>query len=244
MGYYKVKFDWSLLDRVRIIEYLQLIELEVVKTPLTIAQFHNKITGHIKKQLPVRVRKVFNSKVKNNCLHIGGLYNSEFDREKKKCIEIIFEYQNQSSELVLSHQKFQRICYAIADTILHEIIHMRQYRRRKFKVIPDYDSNASKTKLRIEQSYLGNSDEIDAYGFNIACELTDKFGRNRRRIVSYLNENQSNKRRKHNCWIMYLRAFEHNHNHPIIQRVKKKAVRYLTAASYGKPYRNKDWISR
>jgi hypothetical protein len=32
------------------------------ETPLTITQFHKKITGHIKKQLPVRVRKVFNSK--------------------------------------------------------------------------------------------------------------------------------------------------------------------------------------
>ena len=244
MTYYRVKFDWSLLDRVRIIEYIRLIEPEIVKTPLTITQFHNKITSHIKKQLPVRFRKVFNSKVNNNCLHIGGLYNSEFDREKKKCIEIIFEYQNKSAKITLSHQRFRRICYSIADTILHEIIHMRQYRRRKFKVIPDYDSNASKTKLRIEQSYLGNSDEIDAYGFNIACELTDKFDGNRRKIVKYLNENQSDKRRRHNSWIMYLRAFEHNHNHPIIQRVKKKAVRYLTAASYGKPYRNKDWINR
>jgi hypothetical protein len=244
MTYYKVKFDWSLLDRYRIIEYLKLIHPEIVKKDLTVTQFHNKITNHIKKQLPIRVRKLFNSKVKNNSLHIGGLYNSEFDREKKKCIEIIFEYQTKSSILNISHQRFQKICRAIADTILHEIIHMRQYRRRKFKVIPDYDSNAAKTKLRIEQGYLGNSDEIDAYGFNIACELIDKFGVDRRKIFKYLNENQQGKRRRYNCWTMYLRAFEHNHNHPIIQRVKKKTVRYLTAASYGKPYRNKDWINR
>jgi hypothetical protein len=42
---------------------------------------------------------------------------------------------------------------------------------------------------------------------------------------------------------MYLKAFEHDHNHIILRRVKKKIVRYLGAAKMGKPYRNKDWIT-
>jgi hypothetical protein len=135
------------------------------------------------------------------------------------------------------------MCTTIADTILHEIIHMRQFRRRNFKELPDYASNAEKSKIREEQEYLGCSDEIDAYGFNIACELIDKFGKNKRQIVNYLNENQKGKKRRHNSWRMYLKAFEHDHNHPILQRVKKKVVRYLPAAEAGKPYRNKDWIN-
>jgi hypothetical protein len=39
----------------------------------------------------------------------------------------------------------------MADTILHEIMHMRQYRRRKFKILPDYASTAEKTEQRAEQ---------------------------------------------------------------------------------------------
>ena len=136
------------------------------------------------------------------------------------------------------------MCLSIADAVLHEIMHMRQFRRRKFKVLPDYESNAEKTELRNEQGYLGCSDEIDAYSFNIACELFEKFKGSKRDIINYLNQNQKNKRRKHNSWRMYLKAFEHNHDHPIIKRVKKKVVRYLVAAEIGKPYRNKDWISR
>jgi hypothetical protein len=135
------------------------------------------------------------------------------------------------------------MCTTIADTLLHEIIHMRQFRRRNFKQLPDYASNAEKSELREEQEYLGCSDEIDAYGFNIACELMNKFGKNNVQVVNYLNENQKSKKRRPNSWRMYLKAFEHDHNHPIIQRVKKKVVRYLPAAEVGKPYRNKDWIN-
>lgn len=244
MTYYRVKFDWSLLDRQSIAEFIRCLESEIVKKELTVTQFHRKITNHLKKHIPIRVRKVFNSRIAAGRVYIGGTYYSDYDQEKKKCIEIIFEYQNQRSKLNLSSRRFISVCYAIADTILHEIIHMRQYRRRKFKFLPDYDSNAGKTKLRLEQGYLGSTDEIDAYGFNIACELLDKFENNRRKIFRYLNENQQGKRRKHNSWIMYLKAFEHDHNHPIIQRVKKKVARYLSAAAAGKPYRNKDWINR
>jgi len=41
---------------------------------------------------------------------------------------------------------------------------------------------------------------------------------------------------------MYLKAFDHDHNHPIIKKVKKKVLQYLPNAEIGKPYRNKDWI--
>jgi hypothetical protein len=121
---------------------------------------------------------------------------------------------------------------------------MRQYRRRKFKVLPDYASNADKTEIRMEQSYLGCSDEIDAYAFNIACELVEKFQGDKNQIINYLNENQKGKKRRHNSWRMYLKAFQYDHNHPIVQRVKKKVVSYLPQAYLGKPYRNKDWIDR
>ena len=63
------------------------------------------------------------------------------------------------------------------------------------------------------------------------------------KVVNYLNEDQKKTRRKHSSWRMYLKAFNHDHEHPIIKRVKQKVVRYLPNALYGKPYRNRDWIS-
>ena len=236
-------FDWSVLNRNSIITLIHTLAPEIVKQPLTVGQFHKKITTLLKKHLPVRVRKEFSPKVDQGFVYVGGCYHSAYDADYKKCIEVLFQYRTDEKVINLTSKRFAGMCTTIADTMLHEIIHMRQFRRRNFKQLPDYASNAEKSELREEQEYLGCSDEIDAYGFNIACELMNKFGKNNIQVVNYLNENQKSKKRRHNSWRMYLKAFEHDHNHPIIQRVKKKVVRYLPAAEVGKPYRNKDWIN-
>ena len=119
---------------------------------------------------------------------------------------------------------------------------MRQHRRRGWKVLPDFPSTASRNKQRQEQQYLGCRDEIDAYSFNIACELNDKFDSKHSKISKYLNTNQKNLRKRRDLYTMYLTAFGHDHNHIVIKRLKKKVVSYLPQAIAGKPYRNSDWI--
>lgn len=233
-----------MLDKSSLVEYLLELAPTVVKTNLTITKFHSIVAKHLKKTIPLRTRKTKDKEVEPGQVWVGGTYYSDWDQEKQKCIEIVLAYNSTNSKLCLTSMQFRRICNGIADTLLHEIIHMRQYRRRKFKALPDYASNADKQELRREQSYLGCSDEIDAYSFNIACELYSKFDGNYNKIIDYLNEDQRGKKRRHNSWRMYLKAFGHNHNHPIVRRVKKKVVRYLPFAEIGKPYRNKDWINR
>lgn len=240
----KVKFNWSLLDRETIANYVMMLLPSLVGKPISVDFFHSKITRHLKKIVPIRFKKHRDLKVTSNQVWIGGTYYSDWDQDKQKCIELLFAYPLFEDTLKITKQKFIRISYNVADTLLHEIIHMRQYRRRKFKPLPDYTSSSSRLKMRLEQEYLGNTDELDAYSFNIACELIDKFGKNKGPIVNYLNENQKGKNRRANSWRMYLKAFEHNHEHPIIKRVKKKVIRYLPRAYSGKPYRNKDWINR
>lgn len=237
------KFDWSLLDRYGIADYIWVLYPEIVGNPLSPEQFHSKITRHLKKQIPLRFKKNRQQNLKPGEIRIGGFYCSGYDQLRQKCIEIVFEYSKNSRKIKVTERKFRRICLCIADTILHEIMHMRQYRRRNFKILPEYNSTAEKTKLRIEQQYLGCSDEIDAYSFNIACELVEKFKGNRFKIIDYLYD-ETMVRRKNDCWKMYLKAFEYDFNHPIIQRVQRKVIKYLPAASLGKPYRNNDWIGR
>jgi hypothetical protein len=239
----KVKFDWSSLDRETIVGFMLLISSDIVDKTWNIDKLHYKLTARLKKLIPVKFKKNFNYKITDDMIWVGGTYYSDLDKAKKKCIEIILEYPI-NDNIYLTNIRYKKICYNIADTVLHELIHMRQFRRRKFKYLPDYASTAEKDKLKTEQTYLGSSDEIDAYSFNIACELVESFNNDEFKIIQYLNENQKGLRRKHNSWRMYLTAFEHDHNHPIIQRMKRKIVRYLPLAQIGKPYRNKDWIYR
>ena len=119
---------------------------------------------------------------------------------------------------------------------------MRQYRRHGFKSLHNYNSTASSSNVRAEQGYLGCTDEIDAYGFNIACELLEKYNWNQKLVIKHLSINLKGDRKKGGGWKMYLKAFEHDHNHEIIKRLKKKIIRYLPRAMAGKPFKSRDWI--
>lgn len=238
------QFNWSLLDRSSLIHLIHELAPYIVNQPVPIDQFHKTISKQIRTHLPVRITRFYDRKVDSNHVYMGGTYYSDRDKNRTKCIEIVFIYNPNDDKIVCTPHRFKRFSTLFADTLLHELIHMRQYRRRKFKVLPEYDSNAEKTEKRQEQGYLGSSDEIDAYGFNIACELMEKFKNNQRLVIKHLNEDQQGRRRRMDCWRMYLAAFDHNHDHKIIKRVKTKVIRYLPYAEIGKPYRNKDWIDR
>jgi len=238
----KSNFDWSSLDRNGLATFFWFLAPKIVNQPITVDKFHRLITRHIKQYIPLKVSKNIDLKANPNVILIGGCYYSHHDEDHKTSIELMMFYNPQDEFLKINKSKFWRICYGFADTILHEVIHMRQFRRREFKHLPDYASTASKTEKRKEQAYLGCSDEIDAYAFNIACELTDKFKNNQRQIIKYLNFDQRGVRTKYDTWRIYLKAFDHNHDHEIIKRLKKKIIRYIPLAEIGKPYRNRDWI--
>lgn len=242
MAKHKNNFDWSVLNREDLAQYFWLIYKNISRKDLSIADFHRILSVHIKKMLPIRVFRKVDFKVESNWVYVGGTYYSEYDKRKRKCIDLELFYNPFEDKINIPSKRYRNMCYNMADTVLHEIIHMRQYRRRNFKDLPDYNSTAEKTQQRQEQSYLGCSDEIDAYGFNIACDLLHKFKGNHNKAISYLNKSQKGKNSKQNSWRMYLKAFDHDHNHPIIKRLKTKVIRYLPHAEFGKPYKNKDWI--
>ena len=211
-------FNWSLLTRDNIAGLVWSLHEKLTKQELTPRQFHNILTTHLRQYIPIKTKKVLNTTVNPGQVWVGGTYYSDYDQDREKCIEVWLVYHTRDSSINLTKQRFNKLCYTIADTILHEIIHMRQFRRRKFKNLPDYPSNASR------------------------CELMYQFKNDQLKIIKYLNLDQKRSRTKFNTWKMYLRAFDHDHDHLIIKRVKKKVIRYLPLAEVGKPYRNQDWI--
>ena len=236
------KFNWSSWDRESIASMVGLIKDEVVGRNLTLDRFHFILANHLKKYMPVRCRKSKEPQVPSTFVFIGGVYHTEYDMHREKSIEICLVYNLQDKNICVTTRRFNRICIRIADVLLHEIIHMHQARKRKFKCLPGYSSTAESTQQRQEQNYLGDPDEIDAYAFNMACELTDKFNGNMQRIVDYLNEEQKGKRRYYDTWRTYLRAFDYDQNHRVIKKIKKRSMHYLSRRQVSKPFQSKDWI--
>ena len=239
-----ITVDWSSLDRKYLTQLFWEISYKIVGKELPIRTIHSIISTHIKKHLPIKVAKHSDKNVEFGFIYIGGCYYSCRDYNNEQCIELILSFNPFEDTLTITKHRFKQMSTLFADTLLHEIIHMRQFRRREFKVLPDYPSTAEKREQRDEQSYLGNSDEIDAYAFNSACELVSKFRNDHNRVVKYLNEHQGKRRGKINTWQMYLKTFDYDHNHRIIQRLKKKIIRYLPYADLGKPYRDRYWINQ
>lgn len=240
----KLSFDWSAVDRHSVSMHLWSLFPKIIGKKLTVPEIHNILSRKIKSVYPVGIRKTIDNTVKPGVVYMGGEYYSDKDKKRTKCIVIRLVYHSTTDKYIMNTTTFWQLCVCFADTMLHEIIHMRQYRRRRFKYLPEYQSTAEKVAQREEQIYLGSSDEIDAYGFNIACSLMEKFNNDNFAIVQYLNENYKKTKYKQTSWKMYLKAFDYNHDHVIIKRLKKKIIRYFPHAAVGKPYKNKNWINR
>lgn len=236
-------YDWSSLDRAELTKIVSLARKDIVGKPLKGPQFTKIIRSHIRASgIPVNIKSVYEKHTPLNSVWIGGLYESYRDRKNRKAITIILHYTSKKDLMNFTYLKFRKVCKNIADTILHEIMHARQYRRRNYLDIPGYQSTAASSKQRVEQEYLGHNDEIDAYAFNIACELTDRFKGNRKKTIEYISKDLSDQRLSESLFRMYLKAFDFNHDHKVIKKLKKKIVHYLPYVELGKPYKTSDWL--
>jgi hypothetical protein len=237
------KFDWVELTRNGIIGIVQQ-SLSVIPGPLPVMDFHKRVIDCLKKHIPIRVSKKFvPNALKAGQVAISGYYHLDHDAAGNKPIELIFFYHSQDDHIKLNRKRINNIGALAADTILHEIIHMSQFRKKNFLVCSEYRSYARRVKTREAQEYLGKFDEIDAYAFNIVDELADRFGTDRSRIVAYINSDQRYRRQRNNSWLIYIRAFEHDHNHPVIRRLKKRVVKYLDRIHTGRPYDVNPWLT-
>jgi hypothetical protein len=236
-------FKWASLDKYSIIEMLKPCRSLVVNQKLTVFQVKQLFSKHLKAYLPVKVATDKDFNTEPGLVYIGGYYEAALDKYKLQCITILLSFNPLDSHVIISSKRFKAMCNTIADTILHEIIHMRQARARNFKSIPGFSSYAESNKQRKQQNYLGDPDEIDAYGFNIACDLQGRFG-TQSAIAKHLNKDMTDKRLKKDTWYTYLQAFDHNHRHPVIQKLKKRIVYYVPYAELGKPYKTTNWLSK
>lgn len=227
-------FNWSLLDRDILCSMMLRLRPKIAEKQLTVAQFHKIVSAHIKAHLPVNITKTFSAEQKPGIVYMGGMYYADNDEKGKKHIAIVLSYHPEDTIIRLTRHRWALMCKLFADTMLHEIIHMRQYRSRNFKTIPGYESNAAYASTRKDQRYYGHADEIGAYSFNIACDLVSRLGNNPFAIAQYLNNFP--KRHKKSSYGKYLEAFEWDHNHKVIRTLKKRIMSNIPLAVSGKPF--------
>jgi hypothetical protein len=236
-------FNWSLLTRDNLIIMMRKCAPSVVNKKLTPAELQKIFSKHIKTHLPVKVTKETAWHTEPGWVYVGGFYHSTNDQKGHQAVEVMFSYHPFDEYVTLTKNRFDRICTTVADTVLHEIIHMRQYRSRRWKDLPGYASVAASARQRTQQEYLGHPDEIDAYAFNIACSLYHRWY-SEKEMANHLNLDHTDKRLRKESFYMYLKAFDHKHSHPVIKKLKKRVMYYAPYAALGKPYKTTDWLKR
>jgi hypothetical protein len=236
-------FNWSLLDRATLYSMLYELKSEIVDKRLPIGEITRQLSKHIKVHLPIKVTSSKHKPVRPGELWIGGAYYSDLDKAgKKRFIEVELAFPADVQTMKTSSYRWERICTLFADTVLHEIIHTRQYRARNFKNIPGYESTAYYAKDRAWQQYYGDRDEMGAHSFNLAQDMIDKFGFDTRAIKEYL-DSPVPKRVRPNGWGRFMKSFEYDHAHPKVNQMKKKIMTQLENAYYGKPFKTTNHLT-
>ena len=236
-------YNWALLTRNNLYRLLYSIREQVTNREIPVDQIQKILSAHIRRNIPVRVKNIKDTTTNQGWIYIGGMYYSDVDRKKQtRPIEINFNYNMFDEKIYLTKYRFQQMCRLFADTILHEVVHMRQYRARKFKAIPGYLSTAERAKDRRAQEYYGDTDEMGAFSFNIACEMIDRFGYDPGAIGQYM-AGPGARRHKRNCYHRYLKAFNWDTEHKIIRRLRHKVMCQLDNACMGQPFKTSDHLT-
>ena len=236
-------FNWSLLDRNTLYSMLYELKPEIVDRRLPIGEITRLMSKHIKSRLPLKVTSNRHKPVKPGEFWIGGAYHSYLDHAgNQRFIEIELVFPTTANTMKTSLYRWERICKLFADTVLHEIIHTRQYRARSFKDIPGYESTAYYAKDRREQEYYGHRDEMGAHSFNLAQDMIDKFGFDTKAIKAYL-DSPVLKRVRPNSLGRFMKAFEYDHTHPKVYQMKRKIMKQLDYAEAGKPFKTTNHLT-
>lgn len=236
-------FNWSLLDRTTLYSMLYELKPKIVDKRLPIGKITSILSKHIKSHLPVKVTSNRHKPVKKGELWIGGAYYSHLDKDDhSRFIEVELAFPTTADTMKTSLYRWERICTLFADTILHEIIHTRQYRARNFKEIPGYESTAYYAKDRAWQEYYGHRDEMGAHSFNLAQDMIDKFNFDTKAIKDYL-DSPVPKRVRPNGWGRFMKSFEYDHTHPKVCQMKHKIMTQLENAYNGKPFKTNNHLT-
>jgi hypothetical protein len=135
--------------------------------------FVRRLETHLNQRHPIRVKVQENTELLDpEDFTIGAEYDCELDQQNKKHFII---------NLIINHPKHvpmeitgdfaDRFTLEMVEALVHEYQHQHQYRARNYILNKGYTSAHRDSKIKEDQEYLGQPDEIDAYAANIAARF-------------------------------------------------------------------------
>jgi hypothetical protein len=220
-----LKKDVVIPDRKLLLSILDELREPVVGKFLFAHEVVNTIGHFIGKRFRIDVSHAESHEVEQNDIEFNGFYDSGLDEFGDIAIELYLITNPHNDFIILDDQGFNIIVRRCADSIIHELIHMKQSRSRDFLEVDDMAYTMVEDEELENQLYLGSRDEIYAYGYNIAQELLDtgdlQTSLKKLEKVSSIKMEDSI-----NLWA-YVNTFYKDTNHPVLRRLIKRIYKSL-----------------
>ena len=211
--------------RKEILEILKDLEPKIVNQFYTIDELIQEYGYFIGSRFNVDVKHAEATQIEHNDIDVNGFYDGGLDEGEETPIEIYLVTNPLQDIMIIDEEQFLSIGRRIADTLSHEVIHMRQYRARDFLEVETVQYKDMETEEEENKWYLSSPDEINAYAYNIANELLE---RNDLQTVKEIlvKVKEVKIQDSVNLWA-YVTTFEKDVNHPVMKRLIKRVYKSL-----------------
>lgn len=219
--------------RKQVLEIMEELRPEIANQFLTTDELVVKYGMFIGTRFNVDVKHAETAQVEPNDIELNGYYDGGLDEFGDIPIELYLITNPMIDISLIDNNQFDLISRKIADTLSHEVIHMKQYRARDFLEVETvgYSEYEEEEFDEEEESrlYLSSPDEINAYAYNIANELLDRH--EYPQVLEKLNKvTDIQIEDSVNLWA-YIRAFDKDTQHPVIRRLIKQVYKSVVDLS-------------
>lgn len=206
--------------REQVRDICQDIESQVIDQVFSINDVIDLVGHFIARRFRVNVMHAQAWEVEPTELNLNAFYDQDRDDRHKISIELVLVTNPHDKHLILDRMGWNLFVNRLADTLAHELIHMRQARARDFLEIEHHARR--NRKLDENLMYLSDPDEIDAYAYNIATELKEHGDP----IQKLQNPKAITVVDSINLWA-YINAFAQNLSDPSLKRLLKKVYKLV-----------------
>ena len=211
-----------------IIKKMQSARSKIVGKSITPAKIAKALESSVKKEYGVEFTYKFVPNFQGGDMNANAYYDPDADEEGDTPIEMELLFSSDDKQGIdIDNQGFDVLINIMAKNIAHELLHKSQFSKRGYvKSKPFKVSKGTDPKIAQSQEYMGNSDEIEAFGHNIAVELMNNLGSRKKALTALRNFVKIPPNVSGDLYA-YLLAFGMDKNHPVLKKLVKKVILYL-----------------
>ena len=211
-----------------IIKAMEPARSKIVGKPITPANVAKAVEKVLGKKFNLVVTLKFVTTLKGGDMSSNAYYDQEAELEGNPSIEVELLFSSEDKKgIEFDHEGFDGLAKDMARVVVHEMLHKTQAKTRGYvKPRPFKVTKISDPGIAATQKELGNSDEIEAYGHNIAVELLGSYGSRKNALTALRNFIKIPPDKSPDMWA-YIVAFAADKNHPVLKKLVKKVILFL-----------------